>query len=221
MLRQDNHDRAPDKELIARGDLARCLIVVPGSLVEQWQDELWDRFQLRFEIITRETIEASRSGNAMAEKDLVIVRLEHLARNDELQAKLAQTEWDLIVADEAHKMSAHYFGNEVKETKRYQLGRKLSSLTRHFLLLMATPHRGKEQDFQLFMALLDEDRFEGRFRDGVLTVDISDLMRRLVKEELYKFDGRPLFPERRAYSVEYKLSDEEAKLNQEVTDYVR
>jgi superfamily II DNA or RNA helicase len=209
------------KELIARGDLARCMIVVPGSLVEQWQDELWDRFQLHFEIVTRESIEAARSGNPFAEKDLVIARLDHLSRNEELQAKIAQTEWDLIVADEAHKMSAHYFGNEVKETKRYQLGRKLSQITRHFLLLTATPHSGKEQDFQLFMALLDEDRFEGRFRDGVHTVDISDLMRRLVKEELYRFDGRPLFPERRAYSVEYKLSDEEAALYQEVTDYVR
>ena len=70
-----------------------------------------------------------------------------------------------------HKMSASFFGGEVKYTKRYRLGQLLSSLTRHFLLLTATPHNGKEEDFQLFMALLDGDRFEGRFRDGVHTAD--------------------------------------------------
>ena len=87
--------------------------------------------------------------------------------------------------------------------------------------MTATPHNGKEEDFQLFLALLDGDRFEGRFRDGVHTADVSDLMRRMVKERLLKFDGKPLFPERIAYTVPYKLSDEEAKLYTAVTDYVR
>ena len=118
-------------------------------------------------------------------------------------------------------MSATFFGGEVKYTKRYRLGQLLSGLTRHFLLMTATPHNGKEEDFQLFMALLDGDRFEGRFRDGVHQVDVSDLMRRMVKENLLKFDGTPLFPERIAYTVPYKLSDAEARLYKEVTDYVR
>ena len=118
-------------------------------------------------------------------------------------------------------MSASFFSGEVKETKRYKLGRLLSTLTRHFLLMTATPHNGKEEDFQLFMALLDGDRFEGRFRDGVHVTDVSDLMRRLVKEKLLKFDGTPLFPERLANTVKYKLSKLEAHLYREVTEYVR
>ena len=109
----------------------------------------------------------------------------------------------------------------MKYTKRYRLGQLLSGLTRHFLLMTATPHNGKEEDFQLFLALLDGDRFEGKFRDGVHQVDVSDLMRRMVKENLLKFDGTPLFPERIAYTVPYKLSDAEARLYKEVTDYVR
>jgi SNF2 family DNA or RNA helicase len=209
------------KELIVRGDLRRCLIVCPGSLVEQWQDELWNKLHLDFDIITRETIENSKSGNPYAEKNLVISRLDHMSRNEDLQAKLAQTDWDLVVVDEAHKMSAHFFGNEIKETKRYKLGKLLASLTRHLLLMTATPHSGNEADFQLFMALLDADRFEGRFRDGVHTTDSAGMMRRLVKENLLKFNGKPLFPERRAYSPQYELSDEEAYLYKEVTDYVR
>ncbi len=180
-----------------------------------------DKFQLPFEILTSDKLEAARTGNWFQENDLVIARLDKLSRNEDVQAKLEATEWDLVIVDEAHKMAASFFGGEVKETKRYKLGRLLGRLTRHFLLMTATPHNGKEEDFQLFLALLDADRFEGRFRDGVHVIDPSDLMRRLVKEALLKFDGTPLFPERRAYSPSYKLSDAEARLYRDVTDYVR
>jgi SNF2 family DNA or RNA helicase len=211
------------KELIARGDLQRCLIVCPGSLAEQWQDELYRRFQLPFEILTNDKLEAARTGNWFAETNLVIARLDKLSRNDDVQAKLQAPDcgWDLIVCDEAHKMSATVFGGEIKYTKRYHLGQLLSTLTRNFLLMTATPHNGNEADFQLFMALLDGDRFEGQFREGVHAADVSDLMRRMVKESLLKFDGMPLFPERIAYTVPYKLSEPEARLYKEVTEYVR
>ena len=211
------------KELIARGDLQRCLICCPGSLVEQWQDELFQRFHLPFEIMTNDNLEAARTGNWFIENDMVIVRLDKLSRDEGVQAKLSAPDcrWDLIVCDEAHKMSATFFGGEVKYTKRHRLGQLLSSLTRHFLLMTATPHNGKEADFQLFLSLLDGDRFVGRFRDGVHTMDVSDLMRRMTKESLKKFDGTPLFPERIAYTVPYRLSDGEARLYKEVTDYVR
>jgi SNF2 family DNA or RNA helicase len=211
------------KELIARGDLKRCLIVCPGSLVEQWQDELDQKFKLPFRIMTNEGLGAARTGNWFLENPLAIARLDKLARNEEVQAKLAAPEchWDLVVFDEAHKLSASFFGGEVKYTKRYQVGRRLSENTRHFLLMTATPHNGKEEDFQLFLALLDGDRFEGKFRDGVHQADASDLMRRMVKERLLKFDGTPLFPERIAYTTPYELSPLEARLYKEVTDYVR
>jgi superfamily II DNA or RNA helicase len=194
------------KELIARGDLQRCLIVCPGSLAEQWQDELYRRFHLPFEILTNDKLEAARTGNWFLETNLVIARLDKLSRNEDVQQKLQAPDcrWDLVVCDEAHKMSATVFGGETKYTKRYRLGQLLSTLTRHFLLMSATPHNGKEADFQLFMALLDGDRFEGRYRDGVHTADVSDLMRRMVKENLLKFDGTPLFPERIAYTVPYQ-----------------
>ena len=211
------------KELIARGDLQRCLVVCPGSLAEQWQDELYRRFHLPFDILTNDKLEAARTGNWFLEANLAIARLDKLSRNEDVQQKLQAPDcrWDLVVCDEAHKMSATFFGGEVRYTKRYRLGLLLSGLTRHFLLMSATPHNGKEEDFQLFMALIDGDRFEGRFRDGVHVADVSDLMRRMVKESLLKFDGKPLFPERIAYTAPYRLSDAEARLYAAVTDYVR
>ena len=211
------------KEMIVRGDLQRCLVVCPGSLAEQWQDELYCRFHLPFDILTNDKLEAARTGNWFLENNLVIARLDKLSRDKNVQAKLQAPDcrWDLIVCDEAHKMSASVFGGEIKYTERYKLGQQLSTLTRHFLLMTATPHNGKEEDFQLFMALLDGDRFEGRFRDGVHSADVSDLMRRMVKENLLKFDGTPLFPERIAYTVPYMLSPAEAELYKEVTEYVR
>ncbi len=209
------------KELMARGDLSRCLIVCPGILAEQWQDELYQRFDLPFEILTNDAVDSARTGNWFAERNLVIARLDKLSRDPDVQAKLEATDWDLIVCDEAHKMSASYFSGEVKYTKRYLLGQLLSRVTRHFLLMTATPHNGKNEDFHLFLALLDGDRFEGRFRDGEHATDVSDLMRRLVKEQILKFDGKPLFPERRASTIGYRLSDAEAQLYRAVTDYVR
>ena len=209
------------RELIMRADAQRVLIVAPGSLCGQWQDELRDKFGLEFTLFGREQQEQSSSGNAFAQNNQLIARLDQLSRSEDLQEKLKATHWDLIIVDEAHKLSASFTGNEVKKTQRFQLGELLGSICHHFLLMTATPHNGKEEDFQLFMSLLDSDRFYGKFRDGARRVDVSDLMRRLVKEELLKFDGTRLFPERRAYTANYDLSDAEAQLYAHVTEYVR
>jgi len=209
------------RELLMRADAKRVLIVAPGSLVEQWQDEMFEKFGLSFKLFSREQVEQSRSGNPFDEVDLLVARVDQLSRAEDLQDKLRSSQWDLVVVDEAHKLSASYFGNKINKTRRFQLGELLGSITRHFLLMTATPHNGKEEDFQLFMSLLDADRFYGKFRDGAHKVDVTDLMRRMVKEDLLKFDGTPLFPERRAYTVNYKLSDLEAALYGAVTEYVK
>lgn len=209
------------RELLMRADAKRVLIVSPGSLVDQWQDELFEKFGLSFSIFSRDLQQQTRTSNPFDECDLLIARLDQLSRNDDLQEKLSHTRWDLIVVDEAHKLSASWYGNELKETRRFKLGKLLGSVSRHFLLMTATPHNGKEEDFQLFMSLLDSDRFYGKFRDGAHKVDTSDMMRRMVKEELLKFDGTPLFPERRAYTVNYKLSNPEAALYHAVSTYVK
>ena len=209
------------RELLMRADARRILIVAPGSLTEQWQDEMLEKFGTQFEIFSKEKQEQCASGNFFDEANLLICRVDQLSRNEDYQEKLKNTDWDLVIVDEAHKLSVSYFGGKVNETKRFKLGKLLGSITRHFLLMTATPHNGKEEDFQTWLSLLDSDRFYGKFREGVHKVDVTDMMRRMVKEELLKFDGKPLFPERRAYTANYNLSDLEASLYADVTDYVR
>jgi SNF2 family DNA or RNA helicase len=209
------------RELIMRADARRILIVAPGSLVEQWRDEMHQKFGLEFRVFSREMEAVTPSGNPFEDVDQLIVRLDQLSRNTDLQERLCAAGWDLVVFDEAHKLSAHFSGNKLDKTARFQFAEKLGAKTRHLLLMTATPHNGKDEDFQLFLSLLDSDRFYGKFRDGVHKIDASDLMRRMVKEEMVKFDGTPLFPERRAYTANYKLADIEVALYESVTHYVK
>ena len=211
------------KELILRADCERALIVAPGGLVEQWREELSQKFDLSFEIFNRQMVDDAQGRNVFAEHPFLIARMDQLSRSDDLIEQLSDVTWDAIVVDEAHRMSAHYssWAGQVDETKRFRLGRLLAETAHNFLLMTATPHAGKEEDFQLFMSLLDRDRFEGQFRAGVHRTDTRGLMRRMVKEDLLTFEGKPLFPERRAYTVEYDLSDPERELYELVTSYVR
>lgn len=175
--------------------------------------------------------QASPNANPFEDQHQLIVRLDQISRDEEdkgnekvpghLQSKLLAAGWDLAIFDEAHKLSAHYYGSKLEKTARFRFAERLGEHVRHLLLMTATPHNGKDADFQLFLSLLDSDRFYGKFRDGVHKVDTSDLIRRMVKEELVKFDGTPLFPERKAYTVNYKLSEIEAALYEAVTEYVK
>ncbi len=206
------------KELILRDDVRKCLIVAPGGLVEQWQDELFFKFGLRFDLLTNQLIDANVNLNVFDSNPLLIARMDQLARNEQLQEQLAETQWDLIIVDEAHRMGAHYFGGKLQKTKRFLLGEALGEITRHLLLMTATPHSGKEEDFQLFLTLLDKDRFEGKNK---VTADTSGVMRRMVKEDLLTFEGKKLFPERIAETVPYELTAGEYDLYERVTSYVR
>lgn len=214
------------KEMILRSDCERALIVAPGSLVEQWRDELHSKFDLSFEIFSREMVDDAPTGNPFGEDaghPYLIARMDQLARAEDLTDMLKAVPWDVVVVDEAHRMSAHYssWRGEVNQTQRFRLGRILSDSARNLLLMTATPHSGKQEDFELFLSLLDPDRFEGRHREGVHHSDTKGIMRRMVKEDLLTFEGRPLFPERRAQTVSYELSPEEAELYEDVTAYVR
>lgn len=209
------------KELILRDDVRTCLVVAPGGLVEQWQDELSLKFGLDFDILAPGAEDTVPGKTVFDQKPLLIARMDQLARNETLLEQVEQAEFDLVIVDEAHRMSASWFSGELKTSKRFQLGELLSERARHFLLMTATPHNGKEEDFQTFLSLLDRDRFVGPGDRRAQPGTVDGIMRRMVKERLVTFEGRPLFPERIADTVAYRLSYDEQHLYEEVTEYVR
>lgn len=122
------------RELVMRADARRILIVSPGSLVEQWRDELFEKFGLEFRIYSPVLEQASPSGNPFEDHPQLIVRLDQLSRNEELQDLVCNAGWDLVVFDEAHKLAAHYFGAKLDKTARFQFAEKIGAHTRHLLL---------------------------------------------------------------------------------------
>ncbi|MFV3386774.1 helicase-related protein [Pseudomonas sp. NY15364] len=209
------------KEMLLRGDARRVLIVAPGALTEQWQNELDEKFGIRCETLASGNAESSSSGNHFADHDLLIARLDQLARNQRHQRKLQEVSWDLVIIDEAHKLSAGYRGRTVSKTQRFLLAEILSRTCRHLLLITATPHNGKEEEFRLLLSLLDSDRFGGRHDADSPSSDLSDILHRTVKENLRDIAGNRLLPSRHAYTATYDLSPEEAALYCRVTEYVR
>ena len=205
------------RERRLRGSLKRCLIVAPGGLVDQWQGELEDRFGLEFEQLN--TSDATPFGHT---DRLLLVRLDQLARNKGLLAKLDNgPPWDLVVVDEAHKLSAQPNGRSVDRTARYRLGEQLHRIADDLLLMTATPHNGVEGCFQLSLALLDRDRFCGPYQEPFPKQDTHDILLRRIKEDLVRFDGSKLFPERFANTVAFELEAEEQHLYESLTTYVR
>lgn len=214
------------KEMLLRSAAERVIIVCPGGLAEQWHEELLTKFGLEFEVFQPAMQDLSSSGNPFLEHNRLIVHMDQAAsaREGLYRRMLADVRWDIGIVDEAHRMSAHYKSvfEDAEYTKRFRLGEVLAETSENLLLMTATPHSGKESDFQLFMSLLDRDRFAGRYKSNKhYMTDTRGLMRRMVKEELLTFEGKPLFPERHAETVEYELSEGEASLYEDVTEYVR
>ncbi|WP_162251488.1 MULTISPECIES: helicase-related protein [unclassified Nocardioides] len=205
------------KEAMSRGWVKRCLIVVPGSLAEQWQDELSEKFGLRFEVFESSLVPDHGVEDPLRAYPFLIIRLDQFSRNQKLMDLIDASTYDLAIVDEAHKLTARTWGSKVVKSKRFEFGELLRNRCPSLLLMTATPHNGKEADFQEFMSLLRNAGTEAFVADATE----AGLMRRLVKEQLVHLDGRPLFPERRAKTVAYRLSPLEVDLYEDVSEYVR
>jgi len=213
------------KELQYRRLARRVLIVAPGHLKYQWQREMKERFGVSFSIIDRAVMNSAWGENIWDDRDLCITSIDFV-KQDSVRATLQSSRWDLVIVDEAHKMSAHaYPGRErvrVNKTKRYQVGEILSAQTEHMLFLTATPHRGDEEGFRLFLDLLRPGFFAQTelLRESVENKDNPIFLRRL-KEDMRTFDGHPIFPPRHVNTAPFRLTDGERDLYNEVTRYVQ
>jgi len=208
------------KELKYRGLVQRTLVVVPGHLKDQWLREMKERFGEIFTVVDRNVIDATWGRNVWQEQPQLITSMD-FAKQADVMASLAEVHWDLVVVDEAHKMAAYRYGEKTTRTERYRLGELLSRTGNFVLFLTATPHRGDPENFRLFLDLLQPGLFANTdlLLESVQNADNPLFLRRL-KEDLRDFEGRPLFPPRRVVTKTYRLSDDEKRLYNAVTEYV-
>jgi superfamily II DNA or RNA helicase len=208
------------KELKQRGLVERTLVVVPKALTDQWRREMYDRFGEVFEVVNRDTFDATYGASPWEGKDRCITSVD-FAKQDSILATLRDVHWDLVIVDEAHKMAAYRYGTETKKTDRYQLGEVLSQNGGALLFLTATPHRGDPENFRLLLALLDQDLYATAdiLGQAVAVGDNPNFLRRM-KEDMRDFEGKPLFPPRHVKTLPYDLSEPETRLYEAVTHYV-
>lgn len=208
------------KELKLRGLAKRVLIVVPGHLKDQWRRELKEKFDEKFVVLDRYTFNAHYGENPWEKNNQVITSID-FAKQDEILPTLSSVHWDLVIVDEAHKMSAYRYGDKTKKTKRYRLGEVLSKTSNNLLFLTATPHRGDPENFRLFLDLLVPGFFAStKMVEESLKNRDNPLFIRRLKEDLRDFEGRPIFTRRFPITIKFHLSEKEKELYNEVSRYV-
>lgn len=208
------------KELKYRGIIKRIMIVAPGHLKYQWLREMKEKFHEKFKLVTRSSIEEAWGQNLFEDEDQLITSIDFIKQPDVLNS-LEDTNWDLIIVDEAHKMSAYKFGQIINRTARYRFGEIASKISNHLLFLTATPHRGDQDNFRLFLDLLEPNMFAD---NSMLNQSIRDqdnpLFLRRLKEDMKNFDGTKIFPPRHVHTIKFMLSEDEKELYNSVTEYV-
>ena len=211
------------KELKARESVQRILILVPPLVLNQWQEEMADKFQESFKIINRAVLNEYGTSNPFMENDCCLSSIYWSARDD-IKELILEAQFDLVIVDEAHKMAAYSYGKVKKKTtktKLYHLGEKLLSKTEHCLLLTATPHKGDAENFRLLMKLIEPDLFQQLSTGETLRDKTNPFIIRRLKESMVNFDGTPIFPKRTTKTIQYELTEPELDLYHAVTKYVQ
>lgn len=211
------------KELKLRNLAKRIMIVAPGHLRDQWRRELKERFEEKFIAIDRSIYDSLYGENVFNRENQIIASID-FAKREDISRSIAGANFDLVIVDEAHKMSAYQYGAKVQKTSRYRLGELLGKKTEHFLFLTATPHKGDPENFRLFLDLLDTGFFAttAMVRQSIQDQD-NPLFIRRVKEDLKDFDGKPLFLPRYVVTKGFDLgtrSPKEKELYNELSEYV-
>jgi len=212
------------KELKIRGLVKRILIVTPANLSFQWQRELKDKFREQFEVIKGDVLRANYGSNPWQDRHQVITSISWVSRIEDAKDSLLRSQWDLIIVDEAHKMSAY---SSDKKTLAYQLGESLSQMTDHYLLMTATPHKGDPANFCLFLELLDKDVYGDikSLEEAMLRHEAPFYLRR-IKEALVTFPDpdtgqvRMLFTKRKVQTSEFQIDADEWDFYDALTRYV-
>jgi superfamily II DNA or RNA helicase len=212
------------KELKVRGLVRRVLIVTPANLCFQWQRELKDKFRETFQIVRSHLLRANYGTNPWQEIDQCITSVSWVSRIEDAKESLMRSRWDLVIVDEAHRMSAY---SDERKTLAYQLGEALSEMTDHYLLMTATPHKGDPENFSLFLRLLDRDVYaDVKSLERAMEERSAPFYLRRVKEAMVSFPNpdtgvaKSLFTKRNVHTVDFQIDDEELDFYDSLTRYV-
>ncbi|WYL93258.1 MAG: helicase-related protein [Gloeotrichia echinulata IR180] len=212
------------KELKVRGLAKRTLIITPANLTFQWQRELKDKFREEFEVVRGDVLRANYGSNPWKEKNQVVTSVSWVSRIEDAKDSLSRSNWDLIIVDEAHKMSAY---SSDDKTLAYKLGEKLSELTDHYLLMTATPHKGDPKNFCLFLELLDRDVYgDVKSLEEAMQRNSAPFYLRRTKEALVTFPEaetvkvKKLFTDRKVETIDFQIDADELYFYDDLTNYV-
>ena len=211
------------KELKLRNLIKRVLIVTPGHLRDQWVRELDEKFKEKFVPISRGFLNTFYAENVWLRENNIITSIDFI-KQEEVIPSLGAAHFDLIIVDEAHKMSAYMYGDKIDKTARYRLGEILSQRSDHLLFLTATPHKGDPENFRLFLDLLEPGFFATpeMIQQSIENKD-NPLFIRRIKEDLRDFEGKPLFLPRHVITKTFNLgiqSPDEKELYNDLSRYV-
>ena len=212
------------KELKIRGLVKRTLIVTPANLSFQWQREMKEKFREQFEVIRSDVLRANYGMNPWQERNQVITSISWVSRIEDAKESLLRSRWDLIIVDEAHKMAAY---SADKKTLAYRLGESLSTMTDHYLLMTATPHKGDPENFCLFLELLDRDVYGNvKSLEEAMRRNYAPFYLRRTKEALVSFpdpetgEVKKLFTKREVNTASFDLDGDEYDFYDALTRYV-
>jgi superfamily II DNA or RNA helicase len=208
------------RELASRGELHRALLVVPAGLVNNWHREMNEVFRLDFEVFGSEGDVTDRKSNAFAKHDRLIASIDTLKRPARVKRLLEAPEWDLVVFDEAHHLTATRNGRKITKTENYKLAEALKAHTRDLILLSATPHQGDHFRFWMLIQLLNptlfkspEDMVDNRHR-------LNAVVSRRTKADACRPDGSPLFARRGVHTESFTMSDQERTFYSALKEYL-
>jgi len=209
------------KELKYRKTIEKILIVVPPALISQWKRELSEKFGETFLPVDRTVLNAM-GPDIWKQYNQFLVSLDFVSRSPDVLEQFKDLWWDLVIVDEAHKLSAYKYGQKTDKSLRYEFGEVLSETSEHLLFLSATPHKGDPENFRLLLNLLEKDLFANiaLIKEAVNNKENPIFLRRM-KEHMRYEDGTAIFPPRKVHTLPYELSAKERMLYEAVTQYVQ
>ncbi len=207
------------RELIARGDAERILIVAPAGLTENWRRELESCFRLHFDVLGRDFQD---HGSATWERhNQVIASIDTLKQQRRLQRLLAAAPWDLVIFDEAHHVSRTRSGKKTVTTQNFKLAEALRNHTRDLMFLSATPHQGNAFQFWSLIQILDDQLFASPEAISHHRGLLNRVMIRRTKREVTDAAGKPIFRRRQVHTERFSLAPRERFFYEQLSEYLR